>query len=1149
MKSNVCSVFLRLGLMAMLSFMSATLGLAQSDSSSISGVVKDSSGAIVANAKVNVRNEDTSFDRSITTNASGFYTATNLAPGYYTVTVEAPGFKKASVSRNKLDAGLPIAVNLELAVGAVTDTVTVEASVAQLNTESATVGKTVEQKQIQNLTLNGRNPIQLALLKPGVRGGALSGFTFGLNSGGFTINGGRSNDSLITFDGAVGVRTRANGTSVGAADVDTVQEVQILTANYTAEYGRSGNGQIRIVTRSGGRDFHGAFYEYFRNSALDANSWSRNQSTASNFTAPFRFNQYGYNISGPVFIPKVFNKDRNKLFFLFAQEWVKFRQEQSTFQRVPTALMRQGNFSELLGPNPFYTGVRTINDPNTGAPFPGNVIPTNRLSPNGMAILRTYPSPNGLYPGNNNFFQVRPAPQNQRKDTYSIDYNPAENQVIRFRHANYAFDVNNAFAGGFDFAPSALDRPNKTASISHTWTLSPTMINEFQFAASNDRVTIAVQRTGRFQRSVNNINYPYLFTEPKEINDKIPTVNFDGNPIGGIDGGPYPASSSGPIYQLSNNFTKIAGNHTFKFGGYFERSGQNDFDQINVSGVPGGTNNQNGRFVFNDVRPGGAPGSGNSIANAALGLFSTYAEIGPRSFTPYRGHLYEFFAQDSWRVSQKLKLELGFRGSYSTGYYKSLWGNMAYFDPAAYDPARAVVVDRASGNPLSGDRFNGVRIPGKEWPQAAIGRVPAASDPQFNRLFDGGDPYPSPNQFNVVPRVGFAYSMSNKQVIRGGFGGFLSRPGVYDSVFLGGNPPFQPSASVTNGNVDLPGGATRAQFPQFFMTIDRAYKIPRGYNWNATYQREIGFATTVEVGYVGSVGNYLARERDLNQLPTGTTFRPENAGANVNFLRPFKGFANINQLEHSGRSTYHGLQFEANRRFTKGFSFGFAYTLSKTMDNNSGPRDAFIDVFNQGLNWGKSANDTRHIAVVNFIWEVPFFNRADTNKVLRTVVGGWQISGVNQFQTGTPITLGNGDDYLGIGSANGKPWNLAGSPNFTQQFSNRTAAGDFADGNFYFQPTLNNAPLATRPANGTLPNQNRNSIGFNNPGFQNWNLALFKAFRITERQALTFRAEGFNWINHPNWGGVDTNPSNRDFGRVTSKNSERTMQLSLRYSF
>lgn len=675
-------------------FVFAISGFGQSDNASISGVVKDPSGAVISNAKVSVKSDATAFERTTTSNSSGFYTVTNISPGYYTITVEAPGFKKSSSSRNKLDAGVPIAVNMELSVGQLTESVTVEASAAQVNTESATVGKTVEQAQIQNLTLNGRNPLFAALLRPGVRGGALSGFSFGLSSGGFTINGGRSQDSLITVDGAVAIRTRANGTSIGTADADTIQEVQILAANYSAEYGRSSNGQIRMVTRSGQKDFHGTAYENFRNNVLDANSWTRNRSPLTNFAPPLRFNQFGYNVSGPVMIPKIFNKEREKLFFLFAQEWVKFRQDVNNGgQRVPSLAMRNGDFSELLGTNLFYGAPRVINDPQTGAPFPGNIIPANRQSANGMAFLRAYPAPNGIFPGNANFFQVRPQPQNQRKDTVSIDYNPTSNQTIRFRHLNYAFDVANAFGGGFDFAPAALDRPNKTGSLTHVWTISPTMINEATITGSNDRVTIAVQRQGRYQRSVNNITYPYLFSEPKEINDKIPTVVIPN--VGTIDGGPYPASSAGPIYTFSNNLTKIVGNHTFKFGATFERSGQNDFDQINVAGVPGGTNNQNGRFEFNDVRPGGAPGTGTGLTNAALGLFSTYAEIGPRSFTPYRGHMFEYFAQDSWRVNQKLKLELGFRGTWQNGYYKSLWGNMAYFDPKNYDPAQAAVLDRA----------------------------------------------------------------------------------------------------------------------------------------------------------------------------------------------------------------------------------------------------------------------------------------------------------------------------------------------------------------------------------------------------------------------------------------------------------------------
>jgi hypothetical protein len=354
--------------------------------------------------------------------------------------------------------------------------------------------------------------------------------------------------------------------------------------------------------------------------------------------------------------------------------------------------------------------------------------------------------------------------------------------------------------------------------------------------------------------------------------------------------------------------------------------------------------------------------------------------------------------------------------------------------------------------------------------------------------------------------------------------------------------------SVSNGIADNPGAGPQTAFPQFFMTIDPEYKIPVAWNWNLSYQRQLTNDTTVEVGYVGTTGVHLSRERDLNQLPTGTTFKPENAGANNAFLRPYLGFANIPMLEHSGRSEYNGLQVEVNRRFSKGLLYGFAYTYSKAMDNNSGPREGFIDVNNQDLNWGKSNNDTRHVAVINFVWEVPFFRQSAG--VARAVLGGWQLSGVTQFQTGTPLTIWRSDDYLGIGSTNNKPWNLNGEPERPQKFANANASGNYTGvTDFWFVPTVNGQPWATRPANGTYPNQNRQSVSFNNVGLQNWNLALFKNFRITERSAFQFRIEGFNWINHPNWNGVDTNPTSSTFGMVTSKSSERQLQIALRLTF
>ncbi len=1118
---------------------------AQSDTASISGFVKDATGGVVPNASVSVRNEATGLDRKTATNESGYYVASSLPPGFYTVTIEATGFKRYVKTQNKLDANIPGVVSATLEVGTVTESVEVVAAVAQLQTESATLGKLIEEKQIKNMMLNGRNPLYLAQLKPGVRGGTMNAFSFGLTTAGLNINGGRTQDLVLTFDGAIGVRTRANGTSIGVADVETVQEIQILTANYTAEYGRSSGGQVRFVTKSGSRDFHGSLYEYFRNEKLDANTWlfnRNNQQRPAN-----KFNQYGYLASGPAFLPGKWNTDRQKLFWLWGQEWVSHRREQSTTITVPSLAMRRGDFSELLDPSNFiFRTRRLVNDPTNNQPFANNVIPQSRLSPNGVGFLRSYPEPlPGFLLGTANFFQVRPNPTDQRKDTLSIDFMPSERHTFRLRWQNYEFDVRNAFAGGTDRAVTQLIRPNDTASLNYIWTISPRTINEFLVTAAADRVQILVQREGgRFERSKYGINYPYIFPQRKEIVDKIPTIEIRN--FATIDGGPYPASSAGPVYTISNNTTRIQGSHTFKWGVNVERSGQNDFDQINVSGVPGGTNNQNGRFVFTDVRAGAATTS-LALSNAVLGLFDTYAEIGPRSFTPYRGMMLEFFGQDSWKATQKLKLEVGLRWSVQHPYYYSLWGNIAAFDPARYDPTKAVVQDPRTGNILSGDRYNGVLIPGSGFPDAAKGRVPIADSGEFNRLFNNGPTYWGQVQYrNFQPRLGLAYQLTQRDVLRAGFGRFMARPGVSDNIYLGGNPPFQPMISIANGQADNPGGGGAAAFPQFFMTSDPVFKIPNAYNWSVTYEREVGFDTTVSAAYVGRVGLHLERERELNQLRTGTLFQPGSAGVNVNALRPFKGFAFVPLGEMAARSEYNSFQLEVNRRFARGLSFGLAYTLAESFDNASGRRDRLYDAHDDRSFWGHSGFDNRHTAVINFIYELPFL-KGDT-RLLSKMLGGWMISGVTQFQTGTPITIGTGDDFPGIGSGDGKPWNRNGDP--TLPNSEKKFSQGAADSNFYFRTrNADGGPIFTQPANGTFANQTRNDGVLYNVGFQNWNLGVYKDFKTFESQVLKLRLEMFNWINHPNWGGVDGGPRSGTFGKVLTKSSERNIQLSLRYDF
>ena len=426
---------------------------AQFDTGQISGFVRDPSQAVLVGVAVKTINEATRGERQAVTNASGYYVFPNLPVGNYIVTAEQPGFKRTSQTGVVLNAAAKINIDLVLAVGAVSESVEVKASTSQVQTETAQVGRVVENRQIQDLTLNGRNPIFLALLKPGVAGGSIGSFSpDSVTNGGFSINGGRSDEYVVMVDGAIATRTRSSGSMLGTQDVDSVQEVQILTANYAAEYGRSSGGQIRFVTKSGTRNFHGDLVENFRNSALDANSWTRNHSpdaSQSSQPDPFRFNQYGFDIGGPVFIPRVFNRDRSKLFFFVAEEWTKRRQGDTSTGVVPTAAMRNGDLSELLNPaNPFFRKTVVIKDPTTGQPFPGNIIPADRLSPNGRALLNAYPLPMpGFQQGSSNWIGTYPHWSDTRKDTFKIDYMLSDKHRLSFRGTHIPWHFNGPFGG------------------------------------------------------------------------------------------------------------------------------------------------------------------------------------------------------------------------------------------------------------------------------------------------------------------------------------------------------------------------------------------------------------------------------------------------------------------------------------------------------------------------------------------------------------------------------------------------------------------------------------------------------------------------------------------------------------------------------
>ncbi len=1128
-------------------------GWAQSDNSSLSGVVSDSSGALLPNTKVVVTNNATRAERTAETNESGNFNLPDVQPGTYTLRVEHAGFQSETLNDVRVDPSIGRHVDITLRVGDTATSVTVEANANTVQTESAAVGQLVTQEQVKSIQLNGRNPLYLSQLEPGVvRNASMASFAFGLDNN-VNIGGSRNQESIITLDGAPMVRTRSNGTSVGVADVDSTSQVQILTNSYQAEYGRSSGGQIRMVPKSGTASFHGTAYEYFRNTALNANTWQRKLPTNSiavqSKPAGFRYNQFGWNLNGPVIIPHLFNSARNKLFFLAGQEFVKYNHDDTDFQTVPTNLMRTGNFSELLAPNIYYTGTANqIYSPYTGLPYANNIIPTTDLSPNGLALLNAYPAPNAAG-ANYNWADAALYSERQRKDTIVLDYDPTDANRIRFTLLNYNYDDYEPHYGNFNRTPRIFHRPNQVGVLHYAWTASPTLVNELIVSAATDHVFINIDTSkGLYNRSNYGINYPFLYSAAtKTIPNKIPTIGISN--FGTLDGGPYPSHSGGIVYDVGDNLTKVLGNHTLKAGFNFEYAGENNFDQISVSStVPGATNNQNGYFRFTDTRNnlknaiGTAASTGKAVANVADGLFDTYGEIGQRSYTLYRGTMYEGFLQDQWRATPKLVIEAGIRYSIMNPYY-AIWGNLDVFSPSSYNPANAVTVNPTTDVVTGGDRYNGIVIPGSGFPSSAAGHVDPAILSSYQGLFRGFSNTYSPTvKTNIQPRAGFAYQARPGTVIRAGGGRYFQRLGISDNVFTGGNAPFQPSSTVTNGSVDTPGGTGANQFPFNFSSQAYNYPSPEAYNWNLTVEQELQSVGTFTLAYAGRRGIHLEELLNINQLQPGTL--QANPGIQADSLRPFKGYSNITQTTNGGASMYHSLQANVKRRLVKNLLFGVAYTWSKSMDFGSSNGTVLPNAYDKSIYYGPSDFDTRHVFVSNFVYNIPYFTQGG-NFVERSFLGNWQFSGTYQTQTGRPLNISVSNDYAGVGPGSGTQlWRHTKPVSVSKSFANQTGTATYFDTTAYVAPTA-----------GTFAGRDsRNSIY--GPGFQSVNAALMKTMHVIpghENHTLVFRAEAFNLANHPTLDNPTTNPTSGSFGRSTTKGgtygADRQFQFSLRYAF
>ena len=1101
----------------------------------ISGTVVDTSGAVVSGATVTVINNATNAARNAVTDDSGFYTVTNLPVGTYTVMVERQGFKKSNQTDNALTADQRLTVNATLEPGNVTETVEVSTAAGEtVNTTSGEVARVVDRRQVQNLALNGRNYMQLVTLIPGaaILDEDQLALTTSLSISQASINGNRPNYNSLTVDGGFNMDSGSNNSQVNNVGIDFIQEVKIQTSNFSAEYGRNAGAAVNVVTRAGGNDYHGSAYEFIRNDRLDARNFF------SPVKARLRFNNFGWNFNGKIVT--------DKLFFFVGQEYKYIRQDAAPVRRnLPTRAERLGDFSLRSGTLNVPAGYTAVNPANgttvaAGQPIPGRNLANLRknglpvgVSTNGAAIAAVYTAMEKLAvaysdtPTANNATFQQPNPFDYREDNIRIDYKINNNHSIYGRYLHDKYDLIDPFGtfinSQLPTVPTNRLRPGNSYQLSYTWLITPTFINEAKANASWNGQR--VPPVGEFwKRSTFGFTYPQLFSGGR-FDEGIPNVTFSGNGSMANFNGPNGSLLSPTTdIAISDNITFIRGKHSIKTG----------FVSIRNRKDQNGRSIYTGNVSFNSGNASGAVTTGNAFADALLGNFRTYSEADNDPIGFFRFNQFEAFATDSWKVTRDLSFEVGAR-YYHFGPTYTQANNMASFDPAHYDPSKAVTV-LANGTidlTKGGNRFNGLVRAGDGIPIDERGRV-SASDAALGLVPTG-----APRGFyqpadRIAPRVGFAYAPfhDDKTSIRGGFGMYYDKVEgnlIFSQVNV---PPFVSTPSFSNGNLANPGGGTPANAALIgsINSIDPNLDIAYSMNFSLGVQRELPRGFFVEANYVGNLGRHLIRQPDINQVPFKvlTANLPANGGANVNTdaLRPYKGFTQILYRLSDANSNYHGLQLYAAKR--KGnLELTASYTWSKVLTDTSGNGDA-VDVgedpFNRHSNYGLATFDRRHIFVTTYDYLLLFFSKM--KGFGGAVLSGWEISGITRYQAGAPFTV-------------------------TANTAIGTRRADYLGGPVLFPDPGPNGwinPAAFGPA----PDTRRGNSGVGNvigPNLQTWDFSMRKQFNISERFNIRFQADMFNAFNRANFRGPAVVRTTAGFGTITTAGPPRNIQFGLKLNF
>ncbi|MBI3210699.1 MAG: carboxypeptidase regulatory-like domain-containing protein [Candidatus Solibacter usitatus] len=1061
----------------------------------IVGAVTDPSGAVVSNATVTVTNQDTGLKRTVRSNDSGNYVAPVLPVGTYTVVGENAGFKRKSVTGIVLQVNQEARIDLALEVGATTETVTVSSSALLLQTENGVVGQVIDNSYTTQIPLNNRDFSQLILLTPGAvtrPGGTTlaTGAATGSNGSGVAI-GGRDNQNNFMIDGANN-NARQFGNIAIKPSIDAIEEFKVLSNSYSAEFGSAAFGQVNLITKSGTNGLHGALFEFLRNDKLDARNFFLPKKSKLNR------NQFGAAVGGPI--------RRDHTFFFFNYEGNRERRGVESFRSVPVEAWRNGDFSGIAN--------LALRDPAGTGPFAGNRIPTSRFVKTATASIALWPKQDfgGATQISQNLLVTSPDQFNDDQVTLKMDHDLTSKDRLSGRYSRAAREeITTPSLPSFE---QTIPPRNQVEALTHTRIWNPRVLSELRFAYTRSEFVQRSPNTGKTgfydQFGINNPLAGSQF-------EGAPTLTFTNIALTSFGDGDFNTQR-----DISNEFTYAGslswtrGNHAIKGGFSLTRYQQNTPGP--VTGLRRGSFNFRGDFT------------GQAFGDFLLGIPFTASRVVGKGVETGRSWWHGYYFNDDWKVSRKLTVNLGLRYEYVS-------------------PLLDVLNRRSSFWPLSNDYNTGQR-----------GQVVVANSPEAKSVLNlsgvGLQSVYAPDRNNWAPRFGFAYSLNPKSVVRGAYGIFYtnSQNFVNNFVINRRQPPFAETQQITSStarpeiNIANPFINAAAALVIGTQNINPRFKEGYTQQWNLVYQRQFGAGINVEAAYVASKGTNLG-ELVFYNIPTpGPT-------ATIQARRPFPLWGTALSLDAYVNSSYNTLQMKAQKRFAGGLSFLAAYTYGKSIDlsseRGSGDRGGGFDssgnVRDLRASRALSGFDVRHRLVVSYVYALPIGRGKsllrDIGPAANLLFGGWEISGITQFQGGFPFTPVMSADINGDGIPD-RP-DLVGPVTINSRdprcyiVDRRNAACGVSTSSF-----------VDLPAGSTRFGTSGRNILIG-PGMSLWDMGISKNTRLRERMNLQFRWEMFNMFNHTNFNqpARTVNIASPAFGVITSAQRPREMQFGLKLGF